>query len=111
MSGPGNWWLRVVNELCWHGICELEVKQRGDLEDAWVETHVRRLHGIAEDLERTGVIDAVLWDKLREPMTGNGPLPNVGLVACEVSLGLEVEETLTRNRLKEVNRMIELCGN
>jgi len=87
-------------------VFELEVKQRDDSEGAWVEKHVRRLHGIAEDLERTAVIDAVLWDKLLEPMTGDGPLPNVGLVACEVSLGLEVEKTLTRNRLKEVGSMV-----
>lgn len=62
-----------------------------------MDEHVRRLHVVAEDPERTDVIDAVLWDELLEPMTGDEPLPNVGLVVGDVPLGLKVEEVLTRN--------------
>jgi hypothetical protein len=55
------------------------------------------LHVIAENFERTGVIDAVFWDELLEPMTGDEPLSYVGLIAGEVPLSLKVEEMLTRN--------------
>jgi len=77
------------------------------VEGVWVDKHVGRSHVIAEDLEGTSVIDAVLWDELLEPSTSYEALSNIGLVVGEIPLGLKVEEVLTCNRLEVVTCMIE----
>lgn len=72
-----------------------------------VDKHVRRSHVITEHLERTSVIDAVLWDELLEPVTGDEALPNVGLIVDEIPLDFKVEEVPRRKGLKEVTRTIK----